>query len=262
MEIAVDASPGEKPKGFKSLLDILERLLLTEEYSDLTITCHGSEWKVHKAIVCIASDFFKACCKNFKEASSGVIDLPDDRADAVNALLVYIYTADYDDSKEDLNFRPLLFNILVHTIGDKYGMRNLCQLAEAKFEKRATEEWQSDAFADSIMEISLTSPDSKRVLFNIAAEIAAKHAKQLFTGKETKFQETVRKVAPFAFEVTSRLMAPQPSEDMRYTRCECPLCAKTFVVDKKSTPTGRLMYCCYCGRQGQPDEFKLWNAYA
>lgn len=82
-----------------------------------------------------------------QEASSGVIDLPDDRADAANALLWYAYTANYDDTKEcsvsdgQLIPRPMLFNVLVHTVGDKYGMRNLCQLAEAKFEKHATTGW-------------------------------------------------------------------------------------------------------------------------
>lgn len=242
MEDAVDASPGEKPKGFKSPLDILEKLWRTGQYSDLTITCNGSQWKVHKAIVCLASDFFKACCNNFKEASSGVIDLPGDRADAVNALLKYIYTADYNGPRYP---EPVLFNVFVHTIGDKYGMRNLCQLAEAKFEKRATEEWQSDAFADSIMEMSLTSPDSKRVLFKTAANIAVKHAKELFTGKKTKFQETVRKVAPFAFEVTSRVMVSQPSEDIT-TKFKCPCCAKSFNVDNKYS---WFIYCCYCGAE-------------
>ncbi|EMF10340.1 uncharacterized protein SEPMUDRAFT_13303, partial [Sphaerulina musiva SO2202] len=166
------------------------RLLVTGEHSDLIITCNGHKWSVHKAIVCLASDFFQACCKNFKEASSGVIDLPDDRSDAVNALLWYAYTANYDDTKEcsvsdgQLIPRPMLFNVLVHTVGDKYGMRNLCQLAEAKFEKHATTEWRSDGFADAIIEMSLTSPDPKRVLLKIAAEIAITHAADLFTGEE------------------------------------------------------------------------------
>lgn len=274
----------------------LRRLLVTGEHSDLIITCNGHKWSVHKAIVCLASDFFQACCKNFKvriatrrwnrdsnlfrllalrsssqrmlktnsdlqEASSGVIDLPDDRADAVNALLWYAYTANYDDTKEcrvsdgQLIPRPMLFNVLVHTVGDKYGMRNLCQLPEAKFEKHATTGWRSDGFADAIVEMSLTSPDSKRVLLKIAAEIAITHAADLFTGEETRFQETVRNVAPFAFKVTSILLESRRSNLLvTEKRLRCVICAKSFIID--TNPGTTSISCWYCGICQYVDRFE------
>lgn len=34
-----------------------------EEYSDLTITCGPHTFRVHKAIVCPRSDYFKAACR-------------------------------------------------------------------------------------------------------------------------------------------------------------------------------------------------------
>lgn len=34
-------------------------LLLSGEYSDFTITCQGDTYKVHKAVVCARSGFFK-----------------------------------------------------------------------------------------------------------------------------------------------------------------------------------------------------------
>lgn len=38
-------------------------LHLSQEYSDLTVQCGAKEWKVHKAIVCSQSGFFKKACK-------------------------------------------------------------------------------------------------------------------------------------------------------------------------------------------------------
>lgn len=41
-----------------------EALLRTGEYSDFTITCHGTEFKVHKNILGTGSGFFKALFRN------------------------------------------------------------------------------------------------------------------------------------------------------------------------------------------------------
>lgn len=42
-------------------------LLKSGLFSDFTIECRGSEFKVHKAIICPCSDFFKAACNpNFE----------------------------------------------------------------------------------------------------------------------------------------------------------------------------------------------------
>lgn len=134
-------------------------------------------------------------------------------------------------------------------------MRNLCQLAEAKFEKHATTGWRSDGFADAIIEMSLTSPDSKRVLLKIAAEIAITHAGDLFTGEETRFQETVRNVAPFAFKVTSILLESRQSNLLvTEKRLRCVICARSFIID--TNPGTTSISCWYCGICQYVDRFE------
>lgn len=318
MEDTVDASPGEKPKAFKSLLGILEKYVTWWKMGAIASQPRKADGGIAQAVghrraqrshhhlqwpqvertqghrvsrfrlfpgllqelqgtyrdpamesgldslpLALRSSSQRMLKTNseLQEASSGVIDLPDDRADAVNALLWYAYTANYDDTKESsvsdgqLIPRPMLFNVLVHTVGDKYGMRNLCQLAEAKFEKHATTGWRSDGFADAIIEMSLTSPDSKRVLLTIAAEIAITHAADLFTGEETRFQETVRNVAPFAFKVTSILLESRRSNLLvTEKRLRCMICARSFIID--TNPGTTSISCWYCGICQYVDRFE------
>ncbi|KAF4342500.1 amino acid transport gap1 [Fusarium beomiforme] len=74
----------------------LANLLKTGDYSDLVISCGKDEYRVHKAIVCPRSHFFKAACDGgFKEAHKGTIDLPDDDAVAVRMMIEYLYHHTY-----------------------------------------------------------------------------------------------------------------------------------------------------------------------
>ncbi|PVI05410.1 hypothetical protein DM02DRAFT_686342, partial [Periconia macrospinosa] len=77
-------------------------LLHSSDYSDMTVTCGKSTYKVHKAIVCPQVPFF-AGAVSFKEkqlmylqnGNSANVDLSEDDPDAVEALIHYLYKADY-----------------------------------------------------------------------------------------------------------------------------------------------------------------------
>ncbi|KAM0269464.1 hypothetical protein ACHAPA_004029 [Fusarium lateritium] len=74
----------------------LAKLLDTGDYSDLTIICGKDRYKVHKAIVCPRSQFFKAAISgNFKEALTSEISLPKDDPVAVRMMVQYLYLDDY-----------------------------------------------------------------------------------------------------------------------------------------------------------------------
>lgn len=48
----------------------LSTLLESGKYSDLTLKCGSRNWKAHKSVLCIQSDFFaKACDGGFKVSS-------------------------------------------------------------------------------------------------------------------------------------------------------------------------------------------------
>ncbi|KAJ5703862.1 hypothetical protein N7493_011000 [Penicillium malachiteum] len=79
---------------FKSLLD-------SGRYSDLTLSCKGKTFHLHRAIVCSQSSFFDAAVKYpFKEASLSHVDLPDDNLATVQPVISFFYLQDYQDLDE------------------------------------------------------------------------------------------------------------------------------------------------------------------
>ncbi|KAK8205049.1 hypothetical protein IWZ01DRAFT_559536 [Phyllosticta capitalensis] len=121
------------------LLDVEPRLenrgnysyLQSGQYSDLTIVDRaGRRWQVHKVIVCSECEFFANAIKGgFKEAETGVIELPNDDPAAVRALLEYIYAKDYNPIRAaELNY-ILMFHVEVYIIGEIYNMPDLKDLA-------------------------------------------------------------------------------------------------------------------------------------
>ncbi|KAF5489620.1 Speckle-type POZ protein-like A [Colletotrichum siamense] len=91
----------------------LSGLFLSEKYADMTITCNGSTFKAHRAIVCPQSSFFdKAFSASFKEAASGTIDLPDDEPSIFRRLLQFLYTGNYDDGVTPTLGKPAAISLL------------------------------------------------------------------------------------------------------------------------------------------------------
>lgn len=72
-------------------------MLHTGAYSDIKITCQGSEFNVHRTVL-IASggDFFRAAILGpWKEAATSVIDLPENEPSIIARVLFFIYTGEY-----------------------------------------------------------------------------------------------------------------------------------------------------------------------
>ncbi|KAF2135028.1 hypothetical protein P153DRAFT_279199 [Dothidotthia symphoricarpi CBS 119687] len=78
------------------LKSALASLFECGKYSDLTIVCGGKRYPVHRALIATRSSFFEGACRNsFREADTGVIDLTEDDASAVEHMVHYFYHLDY-----------------------------------------------------------------------------------------------------------------------------------------------------------------------
>ncbi|QDS69514.1 hypothetical protein FKW77_007324 [Venturia effusa] len=88
--------------------ETLDGLFQSGEFSDLTITCNGVTFNVHKSVVCFQSRFSRNAVKQgaFMEGETGVVDMPDDDPDAVKAMLQFLYSRGYVASPE-LEAMPL-----------------------------------------------------------------------------------------------------------------------------------------------------------
>lgn len=50
-------------KAERRILKNVRNLFNNSKYADFTIKCGDRQWPVHKAIICLHSDFFAAACK-------------------------------------------------------------------------------------------------------------------------------------------------------------------------------------------------------
>ncbi|KAL6710617.1 hypothetical protein ACN47E_008665 [Coniothyrium glycines] len=88
------------------LKSALASLFENEMYSDLTIVCGGKRYPVHRVLLATRSTFFEGACRNgFREADTGIIDLTEDDAEAVEHMIQYFYHLDYLKPKNSLSRR-------------------------------------------------------------------------------------------------------------------------------------------------------------
>ncbi|THX59129.1 hypothetical protein D6D06_02360 [Aureobasidium pullulans] len=157
----------------KMLLKALANLQESSDYSDMIVTCGTDIYKVHKAIVCAQSEFFRLACRtrsdakgDFKEGKTGIVEIPRshkvDNADAdwdmdaedpksVKLMIHYLYHMDYLEVEtakikaepastvvlkdHNLSDGILVNHARMYAMGDKYGIPGLKALAKMKFEE-------------------------------------------------------------------------------------------------------------------------------
>ncbi|KAH6640171.1 hypothetical protein F5144DRAFT_87652 [Chaetomium tenue] len=81
-----------------AIYDGLASLYGDEKYTDLTVTCGGQTFRLHRAVICSQSPFFeKACSGNFVEAATGRVDLTQEDPEIFAKFVRFVYTGNYND---------------------------------------------------------------------------------------------------------------------------------------------------------------------
>ncbi|KAL8930453.1 MAG: hypothetical protein Q9208_000637 [Pyrenodesmia sp. 3 TL-2023] len=210
-------------------------LLETGKYSDLTLTCRGREFAVHRSVLCPASKFFAAACDGgFMEAREGRINLDDDDPGALERMLSYLYTTHYDDrgppsetqtpsSAMDTREEPgdgqsnvrgnvdnrtsILNNVSVYALAEKYDIEDLKDLAKETFGYRLTlQKWAHEDLFTVLEVVYRTTPFSDRGLRDIISVVCAYEIDDTRADlrKSPRFQEVMSRDATMAFDVLVR----------------------------------------------------------
>lgn len=173
----------------------------SEKYSDLTIVCGDRQFKVHKAIVCTASDVLRREVDGkMKEALTGVIQHDMFDADTVARMISYLYKQQYNvESDASRTLRPaqldgdtdvqamvlpdvnekLGAHVRMYAIGQYYNIPTLRSLAVENFSATAEAEWASDGFMEVVKEVDLLTSRDDRELRNALRAVGTKHVEEL-----------------------------------------------------------------------------------
>ncbi|EIT73259.1 hypothetical protein AO1008_00634 [Aspergillus oryzae 100-8] len=122
----------------------IKKFFISSDFSDMTICTADQEFKVHRLIVCGQSAYFSRLFK---------ANWTSDDPRAVEAMVHFMYGFEYDSSGSDLGrVSPMLFNINVYQVADKFEVPQLKQKAKDKFETIARTCWEMDDYPIAISE--------------------------------------------------------------------------------------------------------------
>ncbi|KAM3505699.1 hypothetical protein MY10362_002789 [Beauveria mimosiformis] len=75
----------------------LAQIMLSEEYCDMSFSCNGELFKVHKAVVCPQSSVIRAALSSgFQESENGNVNMDAFTPESVRRFRQFLYTKDYD----------------------------------------------------------------------------------------------------------------------------------------------------------------------
>lgn len=190
-----------------------------------------------------------------QEAEENAVTLEDDDPAAVEAMLRFLYTCDYEVPTARRCHHAttsLVLHVFVNILADKYSLTALSTLSAEKFDKEAKTGWISHSFADAIEVAYTSSSERDRKIRDSIITIASAHAKELYTSANTgNFRQVAGKVPQFASELAQSLAVGAPkavSRPLIQEQYRCPECATRFpMTGVGQLPSVAEYKCPICG---------------
>ncbi|MCJ1244622.1 hypothetical protein MMC30_001820 [Trapelia coarctata] len=186
--------------------DGLHKLLGTGEYSDFTVTCGKRVWRVHRAIVCSRSTYFKKVCDgSFKEAKQGTITFEEDDPTLIDQMLLYLYTRQYPQPYQaaDRAVFSLLYDARIYAVADKYELPDFKAKIQKAFEQLLADHFDHPLFATVAAYVYESTPQSDRGLRDPFLDVLWDHKTTLLPKSEV--QEAIRNDEGFKNDVLESL---------------------------------------------------------
>lgn len=161
---------------------------------------------------------------------------------AVEAMLQFMYTSDYDAScSADNSASPMVSSVKVYSIADKYDVPALKSQAKEKFKTAVETCWTMDDFPYAIAEVYNSTTSIDRGLRNVVVDIASKHVNQLLS--KQAFSDVLGEVVGFASDIAQQLANSQEKIRKRLRKYKCPHCEKQWEAVLSSENTYRCIHC-------------------
>ncbi|TID27488.1 hypothetical protein E2P81_ATG00245 [Venturia nashicola] len=227
----------------------LPNLRKSGAFSDFTITCDGSTYKVHKIVLSTLSRYFETMFSSgFKEAQENSVDLQEDKSYIVDAMMEALYDGDYTyENDDDLAESEDMFHAKVYAIADKYDIPNLKTIAYEHFVRTfAIKESTVREIAETIEYIYDSTPESDRRLRDIVVHIAADRALEFYRCPE--FEAMAGNVSEFCNDLAKRLGVKQElwgGGKKPLLPITCSKCSNEFSSSRRGSNGG--VYCPCCG---------------
>lgn len=119
-------------------------------------------------------------------------------------MLRYLYQFDYDAEAgaRESKAEPIIFNVWVHILADKYDIIGLLEVAETKFASLCKVRWATAPYAEAVREVYTAAADRSGALRRTILEICSLHVTELHNEDlGTSFREIVRSTPAFALEL-------------------------------------------------------------
>jgi sulfur relay (sulfurtransferase) DsrC/TusE family protein len=127
-----------------------------------------------------------------------VFDMKDEHPRIVEAMIRSFYGLHYDINQPP-QMCPLLFNVKVYAIADKFEVEYLKIQAKLTFVTLAQDYWNSDEFLTAAFEAYTTTPKSDRGLRDVVVAVCQKHRKELREKKA--FEKLVEETPGLATDI-------------------------------------------------------------
>jgi speckle-type POZ protein len=167
------------------------------------------------------------------------VTLKGDDEYAVAAMLKFMYTSNYNSSgRADNSSSPMVFDVEVYQIADKYLVPALKSLAQRNCQETFGTCWDADDFPDAIAQIYSLPDTSDQGLRAMAIEVVREHSKQLIS--KPRFCDILKETTEFASDLATCMIT---KVDTKVTKYRCNSCYKTFEAKLLGQS---YYYCVYC----------------
>ncbi|KAK7177395.1 hypothetical protein PSPO01_16561 [Paraphaeosphaeria sporulosa] len=194
-----------------TLTSCMARMFNEKTHADITISMQNVSLPAHRFIICPQSLYLEqACHQAFSKGERTLNCSHQGEAAAHWRVFEYLYTGDYSAHLCNPDFEDdpeLSKHLRVYALADYFCIEDLQFIALKKFQREASEKWNSDLFLACIWEAYQSVPDIPRTIRSALIDIAVVHASEVV--QKESFKDLVHEGGDFAVDYVGRLLQVQ-----------------------------------------------------